>query len=112
MSPKTGHVQILSGQSESEPIQLVSETLVGIYMPSQWDSADLGFSASHDGTTFMDMYDFGSSMVTQADASQFVPVDYTKFVGAAYVKIKSVSGGSPVNQTADRVLTPVFRVLE
>ena len=48
MQPKTGRVVISSGQSESSVLELVSETIVGVYMPSAWDAADVGFGASYD----------------------------------------------------------------
>jgi hypothetical protein len=111
MSPKTGRIVIASGQSESSALKLVSETIVGIYMPAAWDAADLLFRASQDGTTFVDMYDFGSRLAVQAAAGQYLPLDFSKFVGVAYLKIKSQTGASAVNQTAERVLTPVFRAL-
>ncbi len=112
MSPKTGRITITSGQSESSALELISETLVGIYMPAAWDTADLAFLASSDGLSFSEMHEFGSALTTQASAGQYVPLDFTKFVGAAYVKVRSESGGSAVNQTAERILTPVFRTLE
>jgi hypothetical protein len=59
----------------------------------------------------VDVHDFGSRLAVQAAAGQYVPLDFSKFVGVAYLKIKSQTGGSAVNQTAERVLTPVFRVL-
>ena len=111
MSPKTGRVVIASGQSESSVLNLVSETIVGIYMPAVWDAADLVFRASQDGTNFVDVHDFGSRLAVQAAGGQYVPLDFSKFVGVAYLKIKSQTGGSAVNQMAERVLTPVFRVL-
>lgn len=112
MTPKTGRMVISAGQSESSVLELVSETIVGIYMPSAWDAADLVFQSSADGVTFSDMYEYGAAITAQAAADQYVPLDFTKFVGAAYVKVKSESAGSAVNQTAQRVLTPVFRTLE
>lgn len=112
MSPKVGRVVISSGQAESGVLKLVSETVVGLYMPSAWDAADLVFSASHDGTNFFDVHDFGAPLTVQADAGQYVPLDVAKFVGIAYVKVRSESGGTPVNQTADREIIPVFRTLD
>lgn len=112
MSPKTGLITIGSGQSESSALEVVSETLVGIYMPAAWDAADLGFSASPDGTTFHEVHDLGAPLTVQADAGQYIPVDFTKLVGVGHLKVRSTSGGSPVNQTAERELTVVFRTLD
>ena len=112
MSPKAGRVVILSGQAESGVLKLVSETVVGLYMPSAWDAADLVFSASQDGVNFSDVHDFGSPLAVQVDAGQYIPLDISKFVGVSYLKVRSESGGTPVNQTADREIVPVFRTLE
>ena len=112
MSPKTGRITITSGQSESSVLELVSETLVGIYMPAAWDAADLAFLAGSDGQSFSEIHEFGSALTAQAAAGQYIPLDFAKFVGAAYIKVRSESGGSVVNQTAERILTPVFRTLE
>ncbi|MDA1312499.1 MAG: hypothetical protein O2968_04100 [Acidobacteria bacterium] len=84
---------------------------MGIYMPAAWDAADLGFSASPDGTVYHEVHDVGSLLTVTADAGQYIPLDFTKLVGIAYLKVTSTAGGSPLNQTAERVLTPVFRTL-
>ena len=81
-------------------------------MPATWDAADLGFSASPDGTTFHEIHDLGAALTVQAGAGQYIPVDFAKLVGVGHLKIRSTSGGSPVNQTAERALTVVFRALE
>ena len=109
---KTGWITIGASQNASSVLELLTETLVGIYMPSAWDPADLAFAASHDGTTFSEMYEFGAPVTAQAGAGQYVPVDLAKFVGVAYLKIRSESGGVAINQSSERVLVPVFRTLE
>ena len=112
MSPKTGWITIAASQNESSVLVLLTETLVGMYMPSPWDPADLAFAASQDGIAFSDMHEFGTPVTAQAEAGQYVPFDFAKFVGVAYLKIRSESGGVAVNQTSERVLIPVFRTLE
>ena len=111
MSPKAGRIVISSGQAESGVLKLVSETVVGLYMPSAWDAADLVFRASHDGVNFFDVHDFGAPLTVQADAGQYIPLDVSKFVGVAYLKVRSEAGGAPINQTANREIIPVFRTL-
>ena len=112
MSPKTGWITIPASQNESSVLELLTETLVGVYMPSAWDQADLVFAASNDGITFSDVHEFGSPVTAQGAAGQYVPLDFAKFVGVSYLKVRSESGGVPVNQTSERVLKPVFRTLE
>ncbi len=112
MSPKTGWITIGASQNESSVLELLTVTLVCMYLPSTWDAADLAFAASYDGVTFSDMHEFGSPVTAQCAAGQYVPPDFAKFVGVAYLKIRSESGGVPVNQISERVLKPVFRTLE
>jgi hypothetical protein len=112
MTPKTGRVVIASGASESSALKLVSESVVGIYMSAGWTTADLSFRASHDGVNFSDVFEFGAVLSVQAGAGQYVPVDFSKLIGVAYLKVKSQLNGSAVNQAAERVLTPVFRSVE
>jgi hypothetical protein len=112
MTPKAGRVVIASGASESSALKLVSETIVGIYMPASWTAADLSFRASQDGVSFSDVFEFGALLSVQAGAAQYVPLDLSKFVGVAHLKVKSQLNGSAVNQAAERVLTPVFRAIE
>jgi hypothetical protein len=103
---------IAAGQSTSSAAELVGDTIVGLYMPAAWDAADLAFQASPDGTNFSPMSDFGAAVSVKAAAGQYVPLDVTKFIGVSYVRVQSHSGGTPVNQTAARVILPVFRGLE
>jgi hypothetical protein len=112
MIPKAGRVVIASGASESSALKLVSETIVGIYMPASWTTADLSFRASQDGVNFSDVFEFGALLSVQAGTGQYVPVDFSKLIGVAYLKIKSQLNGSAVNQAAERVLAPVFRAIE
>ena len=70
MSPKTGLITIASGESESSALEVVSETLVGIYMPAAWDAADLGFSTSPDGTAFHDIHDLGTALTCSPAQAQ------------------------------------------
>ena len=81
-------------------------------MPAAWDTADLAFEASHDGTSFVEMHEFGAPVSVQADAQMYVPMDFVKFVGVTYLRVSSFAGGSPVPQSADRTLTAVYRALE
>ena len=81
-------------------------------MPAAWDAADLGFSASPDGAVYHVVHDLGAPLTVIADAGQYIALDFTKFVGIAHLIVTSTAGGSAVNQTAERVLTPVFRALD
>lgn len=112
MTLKTGQLVIASGQSESTPLRLDSDTIVGLYMPAAWDTADLVFEASHDGASFGQIHEFGSPVSVQVAAAKYIPLDFVKFVGVTYLRVVSFAGGSPVPQSASRTLTAVYRTLE
>lgn len=89
-----------------------SEDLHGVFclavvMPGTWTAASLTFQASIDGVTFTDMYYDGAEYAVVVAASQYVVLDAKDFVGIRYLKIRSGTTGSPVNQGGARTLTVV-----
>lgn len=110
---KQGRWVTASGQSTSSALKLATETLVGFYTPAALDAVKVKFQASHDGQSFVDVVSEGASLIADVAANQYVSLDATKFLGAAYVKVVHLnSGGSAVNESAERVLRPVFRTFE
>jgi hypothetical protein len=102
-----------AGQSASSELKLVTETLVGFYTPAALDAVKLRLQASHDGQSFVDIASEGGALIVDVAVDQYVPLDATKLLGAAYVKVVHLdSGGSAVNESAERVLRPVFRAFE
>lgn len=101
---KASDVVILSGASVSAAFYVGHGQLTGIQMPTAWTAASLTFQGSMDGVTFQDIYDpSGTEVTSTVSASQLVTVD--KFTGAIWMKIRSGTSGTPVNQGADRTLT-------
>lgn len=85
-------------------------TVVGIVMPAAWTAANLTFQASHDGTTFNNLYDNGTEYTITAAISRYIAVDPNKFDSISRLKVRSGTAGAPVNQTgADRAITLVVR---
>ena len=110
---KQGFVMTGAGQTTSGALRLVSETLVGIYMPSVLDAAKLKVQASQDGSTFSDILDAGSAMSVDVLADSYVVLDATKLLGAAFVRFEHLdAAGVSVAETAQRQLRPVFRAFE
>lgn len=96
---------ISSGSSLSASVFLGGRVLCGVYMPGTWTAASLTFQASHDGTTFVNVYtlnDGGTEFNPSAAASIFIPLDAAVFAGARHVKVRSGTSGAAVNQGADR----------
>ena len=100
---------IANGESLSPAISLRDGRLMGIQMPATWTTADLTFQGSYNGGTFADVYDESGTEVTiSADASQFIIVDPGKWLGLAYLKVRSGTAASAVAQGGDRVIRLVL----
>lgn len=80
--------------------------VTGILMPASWTAASLSFQASIDSANWFDVYDrFGVEIVIPAAASRVITVEPTLFIGFRYIKVRSGTTGTPVNQGADRTIT-------
>lgn len=74
-------------------------------------AAGLSFQMSLDGSTFVDLFDESVELVCSAAAanrSVALNSTYPAFIGARYLKIRSGTAGTPVNQGGERTLTLVF----
>lgn len=101
---------ILSGASLSSAIDLSAGRLSRIAIPASWTTANLTFQTSADNSTFNDLYDsYGTEYtVTVGGASRAIVIPLADFIGVRYLKIRSGTTGTPVNQGADRILTLVL----
>lgn len=109
-SSLTSAVRIGGGVDQAGNTTPDSFHLFAIIFPSAWTAANATFQISADGTTFVDLYDAdGTETIAQADASRAVHLDPAIFSAVPYLKIRSGTSGTPVNQAADRVLTLVLR---
>jgi hypothetical protein len=76
-----------------------------IEMPAAWDAANLTFQTSGDGTNYFNVYDeFGTEVNVVASASRRIRLEPPQWAGVQYIKIRSGTAGTPVNQTAARTL--------
>ncbi len=105
MSLLSQTVTIASGQSLSGSIFIgPGRTIKEIIMPSAWTVANLSFQVSHDGTTFVDLYNKdGTETVYTAAASRGI-IAGSEFSGTLYLKIRSGLAAVAVNQGAQRDL--------
>ena len=104
---------IANGQSLSGVIDLEGRTMVGIIMPAAWTAASLTFQACATQTgTYSDLYDdSGIEVAVQAAAARAIAVDLAalKLAPWRYLRIRSGTSGTPVNQGAERILTLVVK---
>jgi len=85
----------------SNAVYIAGNRLVAIEMPSAWTAAKLTFQASWDGTTFTEVLIGATALELTVAASQTIMLDVL-FTGALYVKVRSGTAASPVNQAAAR----------
>lgn len=84
--------------------------LCAIQMPAAWDTANLSFQASADGITYSELYDmYGAPYAVVSAASRLIVLNVQDFSGLKFLKIRSGTAASAVNQTADRTLTLILR---
>lgn len=104
-------VSIANGASLSDAGNLGPFRLVGIVMPATWTAANLTFQVSDDaGTTYNNLYDdLGTEVTVTAAASRYIALDPAVFAGINYLKVRSGTSGSAVNQGGDRTITLVTR---
>lgn len=105
----TKNVVIANGAAVSNSTELGAFRSFSIQMPAAWTAASLTFQGSIDGTTFYDVYDIaGNELVVTAAASRII-VDIPELSTLRYLKVRSGTTGTPVNQGAERTLTIICK---
>ena len=112
---KTQTVTILSGASVSDVMQVMDSAILGFIMPAVWDAAALNIEVSCDGTNFAAVIYDGSGLAVSSwstpVAGAAYAVDTLSMLPWRYFRFRSGTSGSPVNQTANRLITVVMRPL-
>lgn len=103
------NVTILSGASQSDVIDCQMFVPVALLMPASWTAATITFLAAfddeEDGGTFRPVYDAdGTELAVTVAASRHVVLAPDALRSARWLKLRSGTSGSPVNQGADRVI--------
>lgn len=87
----------------SNPIWLNGFWVVNILMPATWATADLTLQASFDGVNFFNVYkEDGTELVIKVAQQRLIRL--SGFVTWPYIKLRSGTSATPVNQTAERAL--------
>lgn len=106
--PASFSVMIPSGQSLSNSVNLGGRSLGAIIMPAAWDAASMTFQASLDGVTWFNLLDDSAAEVTlTVAANDFLRLTLSDWLALRYLKLRSGTSGSPVNQSADRIISLV-----
>lgn len=106
---ETTTVTIANGASLSGAVDLGGRKLVAIIMPDAWTAAGLTFQGSVDGTNFFNVYDGATERALTVSASYYSAFNIADWVGFRWIKVRSGTAGSAVNQAAERVLTLVVQ---
>lgn len=100
---------IASGQAVSGVIDLEQLNIVGFLYPTSWTAADITFQVSPDGVTYGDLLsDAGVEVKKPVTAGKFIGVSLPELSGARYLKVRSGTSGTPVNQAAERTISIVL----
>ena len=110
---ETKTVTIANGATGlSDAIDLEGYQLAAIQMPATWVAAAITFlAATESGGTFQSVYNAGtevSETVAQARC-QTIVANMPALAPLRFIKLRSGTAATPVNQTADRVLTLILK---
>jgi len=87
-------------------------SITGVVMPSAWTAAGIGFQlALSSGGIFQAAYDSDDALleIAVAQASRTYLVNPVATVGMPYLKVWSQTGGTSVNQGAERDIILILR---
>jgi hypothetical protein len=105
----TAYVQV-GGTVATGAATSASATLLAVQLPAAWTAAVLTLQASRDGAVWVDLYDrFGAEVTLQAAASRRVLVEPSLVAGVEFLRVRSGTAATPVNQGADRDVVLLFR---
>lgn len=105
----TKDVVIASSGSLSTVVDIEQLNIAGFLIPSSWTTAKLTFQVSPDGVTYGDAQDSsGNELQVTVAAGKFIGVNLAELSGIRFLKIRSGTSGTPVNQAADRTITIVL----
>lgn len=98
-------VTIANGTSTTSDINLRGRVLTGIQMPSAWTAATITFQGSTDGVTFSDLHNSAGEISLPGTAGVYMAAAHTDLLGINFLRIRSGTSASSVNQGAERTLT-------
>ena len=105
------NVTIPNGTAVTSVIDTMGFPLAGVLMPSAWTAANLTMDAAPDAAANVAAVydDAGTEVTLTAAASRFIAVSPSKLSGVQFLRMRSGTAGTPVNQGADRALVLVLR---
>jgi len=98
---------IANGTALSAAVDFKSCTPLRLYVSAAHTAANYTFQTSADGTNYGDLRDMFGGEVTAVvvAAGDVIALDPATFAGIRYLKLRSGTSGTPVNQGAARTIT-------
>lgn len=101
---------IASGEALSAILNTANIAVGAILLPATWTAANLTVQGSIDGTNFFNVYDqFGGEVTITASASAIAQMGMADLWTIQYLRFRSGTAGTPVNQAGARILTVLCR---
>ena len=102
-------VTIANGGNLSSAVDLTGQILLCIQTPAAWTAAVITLQGSADGDTYANLWHPLTGEVSlAAAASRIFALEPAMFLGIRYLKIRSGTSGTPVNQGAARTIMIVM----
>jgi len=96
---------IPAAASQTGNIRLGNLVLDTILVPSAWDTANITFLVSQDGTNFFPLFDAaGNEVVLTAAAGRAIRFPPYFRIGFPFLRVRSGTNAVPVSQTAARAI--------
>lgn len=96
---------IANGASLSDAINLGDDIPVGLQMPAAWTAAVVTFAASYNGSTYVSVRkNDGTEYTATVAVDQQVALDPAIMAACQFLKVRSGTAASAVNQGAARVI--------
>ena len=104
---------IADGEAISGGVYCEGGVIVGIHMPAVWDAAVITFQVSMDNADYLDSYSAaGAEHTITVAADQHIWLDPSQFASYRWVKVRSGTTATPVNQVTgadDKLVTLIVR---
>lgn len=107
-SPRHVTATILAGAGGLSDAQKVDGKLSGVILTSAWVTAAMTFQGSRDGTVWFDLWDTATGTAVERTIAaanlptsngRFLALNLGDWIGLNWVKVRSGTSASPVNQT-------------
>lgn len=101
-------INIAAGSALSDPVEIAAGRLASIALPAAWDAAALTFQISADGSNWSNWHTTNwadsSPEIKIPVPNAGIAVSLIEPAAARFLRVRSGTAGTPVNQTAARRL--------